>query len=126
MSHNFKLPAITPEMLQNLHRDYKDADYQYEILMKFIKEFEDELKDDEEVALQLASFGQSILLQVTDIGYHNPSLISFYGYVNNQWSQLVQHVNQLNFLLMAVPKADPDKPAKRIGFIAEENDSEDS
>lgn len=106
-------------------RDYKLADNQYEILMKEIKDFESELDENEEVALQLASFGQSVLMQVTEIGYHNPSLIFFYGYVNNQWSQLIQHVSQLNFLLTTIPKADPSKPPRRIGFFIEESDSED-
>lgn len=105
-------------------RDYKLADNQYEILMKEIKDFESDLDENEEVALHLTSFGQSLLMHVTDIGYHNPSLVFFYGYVNNQKSQLIQHVSQLSFLLTTIPKADPNKPPRRIGFLTEENVSE--
>lgn len=58
-----------------------------------------------------------MVMQVTEIGYHNPSLIFFYGYVDGQFSQLIQNVSQLNFLLTVLPKSDPDKPPNRIiGF----------
>jgi hypothetical protein len=99
-------------------RNHQLADRQYEILCEYIKEFQDGLDEEHEVCVQLASFGQSILMQVTGIGYANPSLITFDGYVNGQRCQLIQHVNQLNFMLMASPKAEPDKPARRIGFDA--------
>lgn len=95
------------------------ADYQYEILVKAIRNFESELDDDHEVAVKLASFGQSITMNVTSIGYSNPSIIHFYGYVNGQHAELIQHINQLSFLLASVPKAEPDKPARRIGFTLE-------
>ena len=103
-------------------RNYRNADYQYEILCKDIKEFEQSLDDEHEVALKLASFGQSITLNVTNIGYSNPSLIHFYGYVGNDKAHLIQHVNQLNFLMIATPKIDPQKPARRIGFHVNSSD----
>lgn len=98
-------------------RNHQLADYQYEILVRSIKEFESELDDDHEVAVKLSAFGQSIMMQVVEIGYSNPTLIHFYGYVNGSKSELIQHVNQLSFLLMVVPKADPVLPARRIGFL---------
>ncbi|PPQ49077.1 hypothetical protein C5G87_06785 [Paenibacillus peoriae] len=102
-------------------RNPKLADYQYDILKKTIAEFESDLNDEQEVALQLASFGQSVVMQVTDIGYSNPSLIHFYGYVNGARAELIQHLSQLSFLLTVVPKSDPEKPARRIGFVDEES-----
>jgi len=111
--------------VEKAFRNYQLADYQYEILMEAIKEFESELDDNHEVAVQLAAFGQSIVMQVTDIGYSNPALIHFHGYVNGQKSQLIQHVSQLNFLLMAVPKADPGRPARRIGFLPPHDEDSD-
>lgn len=92
------------------------ADHHYEIIMEAIKKFEEDLDDEHEVCLRLTSFGQSITLSVTNIGYHNPSTIMFYGYVGSQPATLIQHINQLNFLLLAVKKSDPEKPARRIGF----------
>jgi hypothetical protein len=109
----FKLPDI---------RNYQLADYQYELIMESIKSFESKLDDNQELAVKLASFGQSILLTVTDIGYSNPTLIRFYGYVNGQESELIQHISQLNFLLTSVQKNDSSRPARRIGFDNGSND----
>ena len=92
------------------------ADPYRDIIMEEIKAFETELDDDHEVCLRLTSFGKSITLSVTEIGYHNPQTIMFYGYVGNQSATLIQHVSQLNFLLIAAKKPDPEKPPRRVGF----------
>jgi len=107
--------------LPEIPRNCLLADYQYELLCEDIENFQNKLDDQHEVGLQLASFGQSILLNVTRIGYSNPSLIHFYGYYNGNEAHLIQHINQLSFLLVAVPKSDPDKPARRIGFDTDIN-----
>lgn len=99
-------------------RDYDSAEWQYEKICEQMKDFQDNLDDEHEIALKLTNFGQSITMSVTDIGYQNPCLIYYYGYVNDKYCQLIQHVSQINFLLMSVPKPDPSKPARRvvIGF----------
>ena len=97
-------------------RDYNLADYSYEVILERIKYFEDSLDDEHEVAVKLASFGQALTLSVTDIGYSNPSTLVFHGYVGDQPATLIQHMSQLNFLLVAVKKSDPEKPPRRIGF----------
>lgn len=103
-------------------RNYQLADYQYEIIMESIKDFESELDNEHEIALKLTSFGETITLAVTDIGYHNPSIIIFYGYVNGKPAKLIQHISQLSFLMIAVPKNEPDRPARRIGFDVSNHD----
>lgn len=104
----FKLDPIMKPVIPKIDvRNYNLADYSYEVIMERIKEFEDELDDDHEVAVKLASFGQTVIMSVTDIGYSNPSTLVFYGYVDGQYAMLVQHMSQLNFLLLAVPKAEP-------------------
>ena len=114
MNNRFPVPEIDL-------RNYDLADWQYEKISEQIKEFQDGLDNDHELALKLTNFGQSIMLSVTDIGYQNPCLIYYYGYVNDKYCQLIQHVSQINFLLMAVPKSDPEKPARRvkIGFVTD-------
>lgn len=97
-------------------RNYQLADWKYEKVVEQIKNFQDRLDDDHEVGLLLTAFGTSVLMQVTDIGYQNPDLLYFYGYVNGTKSQLIQHSSQLNFLLTSVEKEDKSKPARRIGF----------
>lgn len=102
-------------------RNYHLADYQYEIITEAILEFQNDLNDDQDVALFLASFGQSVVMQVTCIGYSNPSLIHFHGFVNGRESELIQHVSQLSFLLTSTPKDDPEREPIRIkGFISED------
>lgn len=113
---NIQIPKL-PEL-----RDYHLADYFHEIIMEEIKAFEGELDDDHEVALMLTSFGQSVTLGVTSIGYANPSTLFFYGYVGEQPATLIQNVSQLNFLLLAVKRVDPEKPPRRIGFAAPSED----
>ena len=107
-----------PDFNAILPREYNEADWQYEKICEQIKEFQDSLDSDHEIALQLTNFGQSIILNVTDIGYQNSCLIYYYGYANGKYCQLIQHISQINFLLMSVPKPDPAKPARRvlIGF----------
>ncbi len=112
---------ITPISVRN----YKLADYSYELIREYIKEFEDSLDNEHEVGVKLTSFGQSITMSVTDIGYANPTTLIFYGLVNGNQATLIQHMSQLNFLLIAVPKADPEQPPRRIGFaISDDKESE--
>lgn len=108
--------------MPELPRNYNLADYSYEVIIDRIREFEEGLDNDHEVSLMLASFGQSITLAVTDIGYSNPSTLVFHGFVNNQRATLIQHLSQLNFLLLAIKKSDPEKPPRRIGFVPPEKD----
>lgn len=116
----FKMPEIRMPEIPKM-RNYQFADFQYEILMKSILAYESTLDENQEVAVQLASFGQSVVMQVTKIGYSNPSIIHFYGYVNGNKSELIQHITQLNFMLTSLPKAEPERPTRRIGFQIEEN-----
>jgi hypothetical protein len=124
--NTYNIPSIKPIDMAMLNiRNYHLADYQYEIIMESIKDFEDSLDNEHEVAIQLASFGQSILLNVTSIGYSNPSLIHFHGYVNGQYAELIQHVNQLSFLLLSAKKEELTRETRRIGFISKNDDSSD-
>ena len=100
-------------------RDYTHADWKFEKIMDEIKEFELTLDDDHEVAIKLASFGSSVTMLVEEIGFQNPDLLYFYGYVNGNFAQLIQHMSQLNFLITSVEKTDKSRPARRIGFTSD-------
>lgn len=43
-------------------RDYNMADWKFEKLIEQIKTFEEDLDDDHEVALKLASFGSAVVM----------------------------------------------------------------
>lgn len=95
------------------------SDEQFEILKKYIQDFECSLDPEHEVGIMMTNFGQSILMQVTKITYEYPVLMIFKGFVNGRESTLIQHINQLNFLLTSIEK-EPDRPKRTIGFAANE------
>ena len=104
------------------------ADFQRKIIVDEIRDFENSLDDEHEVALKLASFGQSITLSVVSIGYQNPDILIFHGYVGEESATLIQHISQLSFLLSSAKKRVPNEPPRRIGFKlpAEETNSQNS
>jgi hypothetical protein len=83
-----------------------------------IRRFDEQLDDAQAVGMRLVAFGQAITFSVSRIGYTNPSLIHFYGQIENGQSvELIQHVSQISFLLTAVPRINPTKPKLPIGFV---------
>lgn len=88
-------------------------------LVELINQFDSELDDEHEVAMRLVSFGQEIAFHVDGLGYYDPSLIVFLGRLSDgEPVELIQHVAQISFLLMAVKRLNPDEPKRKIGFIA--------
>ena len=97
------------------------ADEQFEILKRYIQEFERSLDAEHEVGIMMTNFGQSVLMQVTQITYEDPVLMVFKGYVNGREATLIQHINQLNFMLTTIDK-EPDRPKRQIGFVTNQNE----
>ena len=112
----FNLPEISLPEFEPVPIAYSYSDTQFEILEKYIRDFERTLDSEHEVGLILTNFGQTITMQVTEIGYEKSVLMVFKGYVNGKMSTLIQHVSQLNFLLTAIEK-EPEKPKTVIGFV---------
>lgn len=106
---NYSRPMIpsNPNLANEFHRR----------LICWINEFHRDLEDDYEVGGQLASFGKNIEFHFTDIGYWNPSLISFIGTLEDGSPvELVQHVSQINVLLVRKRRLSLDEPKRPIGF----------
>lgn len=99
------------------------SDTQFEILKRYIQDFEATLDKDHEVGLMLTHFGQSVTMVVEEIGYEESVLMVFKGTVNGMPATLIQHVSQLNFLLTSVP-CEPDVPKRKIGFSAPQAEEE--
>lgn len=114
--HGVQIPKFDLPDVRPLPVAYSYSDTQFEILQKYIEEYQSTLDDEHEVGLLLTNFGQSILMQVCEISYEESVLLIFKGYVNGKYSTLIQHVSQLNFLITSVEK-EPDKPKRKIGFI---------
>ncbi|EPL6263431.1 TPA: DUF6173 family protein [Klebsiella pneumoniae] len=106
-----KIPAPYFPKNQNL------ADEFHRRLICWINDFHRDLDNEHEVGGQLASFGRSIEFHFTDIGYWNPSLISFIGQLEDGSPvELIQHVNQINILLIKKKRLSPDEAKRPIGF----------
>lgn len=91
-----------------------------ESLREYIATFESELDQDHEVGAWLASFGNSMLVHVSTIGFSKPNLVTFHGVTTDgNKVQLIQHVSQLSFLLQSVAKLNSSEPPRRIGFITD-------
>lgn len=93
------------------------SDTQFEIIKRYVLDFQRSLDGEHDIGLMLTNFGSSVLMEVTHIGYERSVLMVFTGLVNGRPSTLIQHINQLNFLLTSVEKA-PDAPKRKIGFTA--------
>lgn len=87
-----------------------------------IQRYQANLPDTEDVAMQLVQFNQSITIMVKGIGYSGYNLVCFHGEdKDGKPLELIQHVQQLNFLLMVVPKPEPEEPKRQIGFVGQVN-----
>lgn len=96
---------------------YSFSDTQFEIIKKYILDFQESLDEEHDVGIMLTNFGSTIVMEVTEIGCEKSVLMVFRGFVNGRISTLIQHINQLNFLLTSIPKS-PQKPHRTIGFTA--------
>ncbi len=90
------------------------AQWAYERIILYIQNFEEQLDAEHEVGMGIAG-GEVGAIHIQGLGYFAPDIITFYGTDDEgNRMQLVQHVTQLNVMLLAAPKVD-DEP-NRIGF----------
>ena len=122
---DFQLPQIKipepPVISIDTPIQHMWADEQFEILKRYIQEFEQSLDAAHEVGIMMTNFGQSVLMHVTQVTYEDPVLMVFKGYVNGREATLIQHINQLSFMLTTVEK-EPDRPKRQIGFVVNQNE----
>ena len=115
---NLKMPDYS-KIIENINTDlpthHMFSDTQFEIIKKYIQEYEKTLDTEHNVGVMLTNFGQTILMEVKEITYEKSVVLVFKGWVNGQYSTLLQHINQLNFLLTAVPIQE-ERPKMKIGF----------
>jgi hypothetical protein len=92
----------------------------YARLLARIVEFDSTLDNEHEVGVRLVSFGQTVVLRVEALGYHDPSLIMFFGHSEDGSPiELIQHVSQISFLLTSLKRPDPSKPKVPFGFTSQ-------
>ncbi len=105
-----------PDRMKRPCKDKSAAQWAYERLILYIRNFEEQLDSEHEVAMGFTG-GNTGVLRIEGMGYFDPDIVTFYGRdAGGTRNQLIQHVTQLNVLLRAMPKPDADEPAYRIGF----------
>ena len=106
-----------PEGLRRKPMDQKSpAEWAYERLILYIKNFEEQLDNEHEVAMGFTG-GDAGVLRIEGMGFFDPDIVTFYGSdPTGAKTQLVQHVSQLNVLLRALPKQIEAEAPRRIGF----------
>jgi len=105
-----------PSSIKSTTTEKSPARWAYERVILYIQNFENQLDADQEVAMGLAG-GDTGVIRIEGLGYFDPDIITFYGTNDNgAKTQLVQHVTQLNVMLMALPKLTEQPEPNRIGF----------
>lgn len=79
------------------------------------------LDQEHEVAVCLASFGQSVVIHVDEIVARGAFFVVFHGRASDDGGPvaLVQHLSQANLLLVSAERLDPTAPKRPIGFAVE-------
>jgi hypothetical protein len=92
------------------------AQWAYERLILYIRNFESRLDARQEVAVCFTG-SMAGVTRIEGLGYFDPDIVTFYGQdETGVRTQLIQHVSQMNVTLRAVPLSDPENTARRIGF----------
>lgn len=91
------------------------TEYAFEALVDEVRQFEGALSEGEVVGAMLASFGQSITLQISSIS-RSGQFFCFDGLTGDgDQARLVQHFTQTSVLLV---KLKTELPRRPIGFVA--------
>lgn len=111
-----EMQPLPKEIAAQPVEDKSPAQWAYERLILYIKNFEQQLDDQHEVAMGFTG-GEAGVLRIEGIGYFAPDIITFYGRDEEESrTQLIQHVSQLNVMLRALPKPTAAEEPRRIGF----------
>lgn len=116
-----------PKALKESTAKKSPAQWAYERIILYIQNFEKQLDNEHEVGMGLAGGGTGVI-KIEGLGYYDPDIVTYYG-VNDAGAkmQLIQHVSQLNVMLMASPKHIDQAEPNRIGFqLAQELDRDDA
>lgn len=93
------------------------AQWAYMRLAQAIVAFEQKLDAEHEVGFHLVQFGDGQVFHAENLGYWAPDLLIFFGKNGlGDPIQLIQHVTQLNVLLVASKKQETQGAPRRIGF----------
>jgi len=105
-----------PEALKKPTKNKSPAQWAYERIVLYIQNFEKTLDNDHEVGMGFTG-GDAGVMRIEGLGFFDPDIITYYGTNGaGQKAQLVQHVSQLNVMLVASPKSIDQAEPNRISF----------
>ena len=108
--------TLPPAMAKKPVQQKSPAQWAYERIILYLKNFEEQLDSSQEVAMGFTG-GDAGVLRIEGMGYFDPDIVTFYGTDGaGGRTQLIQHVSQLNVMLRALPKPAERAEAARIGF----------
>lgn len=97
-------------------KEKSPAEWAYQRLILYLKNFEEQLDSDHEVAMGFTG-GDAGVLRIQGVGFYAPDIITFYGVdQSGAKTQLIQHVSQLNVMLRTLDKPKEQPEPNRIGF----------
>lgn len=92
------------------------AQWAYERVILYIRDFESDLDVTHEIAMGFTGAAAGVM-RIDGVGYYDPDIVTFTGLDGDgNKTQMIQHVSQLNVVLKALPRPDPDAQPRRIGF----------
>lgn len=113
-SHTSKQKMINAATIQEGSTAQIVAENLYQEILKY----QSVLPDTEDVAMSIVNFNQTTTILVDSIGYIGYNMVRFGGKdASGKPLELIQHISQLNFLLMVVPKPEPEVEKRKIGFV---------
>lgn len=121
---NLKIPVTVQKILSETDKtdakNFRDnpAKWTCKHLIELVNEFEEELSPDQQAGVQLPNNG-SQMFQIDGIGYEGSEIVIFYLLSHtHEPVRIVQHITQLNLLLVTVQRMDDvSKPRRKIGFV---------
>ena len=121
---SFKPIDLEPHYpIVKIKNDAHYASWMHERIIRQINDFEEGLPDDMEAGGRFVSSCDGTTYNIKDVSYWNPDMIIFDCLSQNgEKIRLLQHVSQLNLLLVAVPRKDDlTHPRRKIGFHSQDS-----
>lgn len=111
--------SVPPPIVNLMHsRKVEDSKPKaFNELCRQIELFQADLDSDHEVGAYMSSFGQVALIHIRSFSQHAGDLVVFSGFTESgDRVRLIQHLHQLNVLLVAAKKID-EEPHRIMGFV---------
>lgn len=112
--NNSELDFSVPQAILDTDKRRTSEDVFWD-LTREIQKFEAQLKATDDVAVQALAIHGAMLVE--SVSYRKPDFLIFNGTtLDGATCRLIQHVSQLNFCLIGMPRQNPELPRRKIGF----------